>query len=239
MQLLLAIVQDEDADLLCKRLNAQGFRITRLPTVGGFLARGNVTLLMGVEDEQVDEVLGTIRATCHTRRSFINPMPLGTEPVHLALAAPAMPLEVLVGGATVFAIPVKRFERIQGATTPAATVSPSAGPAGQPETSTPTTTEATPTNLMLVVVQNEDADPVTQALLQAGHRVTRINTAGAFLRRGNVTLLIGVEEGKVDEVLGLIRDNCRLRLEESPLAAGMPMYSATVFVLDASRHIRI
>lgn len=230
MQLLLAIVQDEDADLLCKRLNAQGFRITRLPTVGGFLARGNVTLLMGVEDEQIDQVLSTIRATCHTRRSFINPMPLGTEPVHLALAAPAMPLEVQIGGATVFAVPVKRFERIQGPVPATAPKQPA----------TPTASKgADHMNLILAVVQNEDADPVIQALLQAGYRVTRMNTAGAFLRRGNVTLLIGVEEEKVDEVLGIIRDNCRVRLEESPLTAGMPMYSATIFVLDTSRHLHI
>ena len=65
MQLLLAIVQDEDADTLCKRLNRKGFRVTRISTVGGFLARGNVTILVGVEDEQIDAVLGVIRATCH------------------------------------------------------------------------------------------------------------------------------------------------------------------------------
>ena len=46
-------------------------------------------------------------------------------------------------------------------------------------------------NLVLSVVQNDDAEPVTRALLTAGHRVTRINTAGGFLRRGNVTLAGG------------------------------------------------
>ena len=62
-------------------------------------------------------------------------------------------------------------------------------------------------NLVLAFIQNEDADQVTRALLDADHRVTRINTAGAFLRRGNVTLLIGVEEAKVDEVVDLIKDS--------------------------------
>ena len=94
-------------------------------------------------------------------------------------------------------------------------------------------------NLVLAIVQNEDADPVTQALLAAGHRVTRINTAGAFLRRGNATLLVGVEAEKVDDVLRLIQANCRLRAEASSPDSGMPMYSATVFVLESSHFVQI
>ena len=115
MQLVLAIVQDEDADRLCKRLSTAGFELTRLNTVGGFLARGNVTVLAGMEDDQVEAVLELIRKTCHTRKRFINPMPAGAEPAHLALAAPAYPLEVQVGGATVFCFPIARLERLGGA----------------------------------------------------------------------------------------------------------------------------
>ncbi len=51
-------------------------------------------------------------------------------------------------------------------------------------------------NLVIAIVQNEDAEATTRALLSAGHRVTRINTAGGFLRRGNVTILSGVEAGE-------------------------------------------
>lgn len=94
-------------------------------------------------------------------------------------------------------------------------------------------------NLVLALIQNDDADPVTQALLAGGYRVTRINTAGAFLRRGNVTLLIGVEEARVNAVVEIIKANCRQRAEPTPLETGMPMYSATIFVLDASQHIRV
>jgi uncharacterized protein YaaQ len=232
MQLLLAIVQDEDAGVLCKRLNDQGFRVTCINTVGGFLARGNVTILVGVEDDQVEDVLTAIRGTCRTRRSFINPTPLGTEPIHLALAAPAMPLEVQIGGATVFAFPVRRFVRFGGEAalaTPAETPPAVASPEGANNLM----------DLVLAFVQNEDADPVTQALLQAGHRVTRINTAGAFLRRGNVTLLVGVERAEVDEVLQIVEANCQRRVEATSLETGMPMYSATVFVLEASRFVRV
>lgn len=231
MQLLLAIVQDEDADNLSKRLNAQGLRATRIKTVGGFLARGNDTILVGVEDEQVEDVLEAIRATCHTRRSYINPTPPGIEPVHLSMAAPVMPLEVHVGGATVFSFPVRRFERIQGSDTPV--------PLSKPTPATQTAKGAKDMDLMLAFVQNEDADPVTEGLLEAGYRVTRINTAGAFLRRGNVTLLIGVEDDKVDDVIARIKAHCRPRDAASPLSSGMPTYSATVFVLEASRVIRV
>jgi uncharacterized protein YaaQ len=94
-------------------------------------------------------------------------------------------------------------------------------------------------NLVLAFIQNEDADQVTRALLDADHRVTRINTAGAFLRRGNVTLLVGVEEAKLDEVVELIKGNTQTRDQASPTSTGMPAYSATIFVLDASRTLRV
>jgi uncharacterized protein YaaQ len=89
-------------------------------------------------------------------------------------------------------------------------------------------------NLVLAIIQNEDVDQVTRALLDAEHRVTRINTAGAFFRRGNVTLLIGVEESKVDEVVNLIQENTRARG-----GAETPAHAATLFVLDASRTVRV
>jgi uncharacterized protein YaaQ len=231
MELVLGIVQSEDADTLCKRLNARGFRVTSINTVGGFLARGNVTILTGVEDEQVDQVIEIIRNTCHTRRSFINPTPLGTEPVHLALAAPAMPLEVLIGGATVFSFPVRQFVRGVGGPEPHVSVGV--------ELSADRALGATHMNLVLAFVQNEDSEQITRALLDASYRVTRINTAGAFLRRGNVTLLIGVEEAKVEDVIRIIQGNAQVRTEASPLSTGMPGYSATVFVLEASRLVRV
>lgn len=226
MHLMFAIIQDEDADLLSKRLNSIGIRLTRLNTIGGFLARGNVTMLAGVEDAQMDAVLEMIRKTCRTRRHYINPTPAGAEPAHLALAAPAVPLEVLVGGATVFAVPVRRFARLAGPEPIAA----------KPPASTATTVEGAPAmHLVLSIVQNEDADPVTRALIAAGYRVTRMNTAGGFFRRGNVTLLVGVEEAQVDDVLKIIHTSCRQCSEASPVASGMPTYGATVFVLETAR----
>lgn len=226
MQLMVAIVQDEDADRLSKRLSAAGFGVTRLSTVGGFLASGNVTVLAGVEDDRVDDVLKIIRATCRTRRRFINPTPWGTEPAHLSVTAPGIPLEIQVGGATVFCVPLKRF------------ISPGRA-AASPATNAPLS-PVLPSegvsimNLMLSIVTSEDADPITRALLIAGYRVTRMNTAGGFLRRGNVTLLVGVEEGRVDDVLHIIQANSRVRPPGADAASG-----ATTFVLDATRFVRV
>ena len=93
--------------------------------------------------------------------------------------------------------------------------------------------------LMVAIVQSEDADNVVAALLEAGHRLTRINTVGGFLRRGNATLLIGVQAHQVDEIIALIQAACRPRSEAAPLEKGIPEYAANVFVLDASSFVRI
>ena len=228
MQLMLAIVQAEDADLLNKRLSGSGFELTRLNTVGGFLASGNMTILAAVKDDQVEEVLGVIRATCRTRTRFINPLPAGAEPAHLALAAPTYPLEVQIGGATVFCFPLKRLVRVGQSVSPAG---------AQPPSSARSDRGANIMNLVLSIVQNDDAEPVTRALLTAGHRVTRINTAGGFLRRGNVTLLVGVDETQVDDVLRIIGANSRP--QPQPASAETPAHAATAFVLEASRFVHV
>ncbi len=232
MQMLIAIVQNEDADHLTSRLNRAGIRSTRLKTQGGFLARDNVTVLAGVEESQVDEVLTIIRETCHTRKRYVNPLPAGAEPAHLAMSAPTMPLEVLVGGATVFVVPVKHFARLAG---PAAQPRAAAAPAALSSTEE----KGAHMDLVLAILQNEDADPVTRALVAAGFRVTRMSTAGGFLRRGNVTLLMGVEERQMDELLRIIEDNCRARQQAGPSEAGAPAAGATIFVLEVSRFVHL
>ena len=64
---------------------------------------------LGVEDEQVDLVLGLVNETCHPRTQIVNPMPPIMEPGEFFMP---YPLEVEVGGATVFVLPVERFERL-------------------------------------------------------------------------------------------------------------------------------
>ena len=99
---------------------------------------------------------------------------------------------------------------------------------------------ASPLGIVRVaVIKGEDVDAVTSSLLEADVRLTRINTTGGFLRRGNSTLLIGVPANEVDEVMRLIRAACPAEADASPVAKGLPMYSATVFVLDSSHFERV
>jgi uncharacterized protein YaaQ len=246
MQMLIVIAQDEDAEVLSQRLCASDLRATKIDTVGGFLARGNITLLLGAEDDRVEDVLDVIRATCHTRRRFVNPLLSAADGLSLTVSGPILPMEVEVGGATVFSFPVRRFVPMRGGgTQPALPKDEASGESARVARQQASQTAGASTegeghmNLVLSIVRSEDADRVVGGLLTAGHRVTRMNTAGVFLRRRNVTLLVGVEEDKVDEVLEIIQANCRRREEASPTSEGMPMYSATIFVLDAARLVRV
>ena len=241
MILLCAIIQSEDADLLISHLIAQELRLTRINSAGGFLTSGNVTLLLGVEAERVEAVIHTIRTTCHARTRFVNALPGGMEALLTSVSVIAA-VEVQIGGAIIFGLPVKRFLRLQGgAAPPAADEHPAASrPAKErPDVPYGLKGETPPMNLMIAIVHSDYVDAVTQALLTAGHRLTRINTAGGFLRRGNATLLIGIEEAQVDAVLSLIQAQCPLHTEPNPPSTGNPTYGATVFVLETARFTHI
>jgi len=109
VKLVVAIVHNEDAGALVDALLDRDFRATRLHSSGGFLKQSNATVILGVDDPQVDDVLGIVRETCHARTQVVNPMPPIMEPGEFFMP---YPLEVEVGGATVFVLPVERFERI-------------------------------------------------------------------------------------------------------------------------------
>jgi uncharacterized protein YaaQ len=109
MKLVTAIVHAEDAGELVDALLEKEYRATRLNSSGGFLKQGNATILIGVDDDQVDAVLELISANCHARKQFVNPMPPIMEPGEFYMP---YPVEVEVGGATVFVLPVERFERL-------------------------------------------------------------------------------------------------------------------------------
>jgi len=109
VKLVVAIVNPEDAGPLVDGLLEREFRATRLHSSGGFLKQSNATVILGVEDDAVEGVLGIIRENCHSRTQLVNPMPPILEPGEFFLP---YPLEVEVGGATVFVLPVERFERL-------------------------------------------------------------------------------------------------------------------------------
>lgn len=109
MKLIIGIVHSDDADQLLQALRERGFRSTKISTTGGFLREGNATILIGTEEEKVDEVLSVVRRNCHTRTEYVNPLPPVMEPGELYMPNP---VEVQVGGATIFVLDVARYERI-------------------------------------------------------------------------------------------------------------------------------
>lgn len=109
MKLVLAIVQEKDSGRLTDALTKAGLQATMLASTGGFLRSGNATLLIGVEDPQVEDVLEVIREVCRTREQLMSPIPPVLEPVD---AYAAYPVKVQVGGAIVFVLSVDRMERV-------------------------------------------------------------------------------------------------------------------------------
>ncbi len=107
-QLVLAIVQDEDAGPVIEALTGDGFRATRINTVGGFLRKGNATILVGVERERLHRALLIVRDNCETRTEYFVP----TAPGEVGEPYPLDPIQVQVGGATVFVLDCERFERL-------------------------------------------------------------------------------------------------------------------------------
>lgn len=107
MKLIMSIVHSDDAGRLVTALTESGYRATTISTTGGFLRQGNATIFVGTEDDKVDGVLDLIRENCRTRRQFINPLPPVMEPGEMYMPTP---VDVQLGGATVFVMDVARFE---------------------------------------------------------------------------------------------------------------------------------
>ena len=111
MKLIIAIVQDEDSSRLLAGLMDKGFGVTKLATTGGFLKAGNTTLLIGVEDERVSDAIASIESVCKSRKQMT-----ATQPANPAGVASggyvSFPLEVTVGGATLFVLSVDQFLKV-------------------------------------------------------------------------------------------------------------------------------
>jgi uncharacterized protein YaaQ len=87
MKMVILIVKDNDADEVLQALTADKYRVTRIASTGGFLRSGVVTLLLGVRDERLESALELIR-------SKLTPLPSGEK------------------RATLFVVPVERFEQV-------------------------------------------------------------------------------------------------------------------------------
>ena len=107
-KLLIIIAAADDGDRLLEKMTEAGHPVTKISSTGGFLRRGNVTLLSGVEVDAVDEVLAMVRAECQPREEYI---PVQALPFPGSLP-PERPLQVRAGGAIVFVLDVERFEKV-------------------------------------------------------------------------------------------------------------------------------
>ena len=109
MKLIIAIIQDEDASRLINDLMTEGYRVTKLATTGGFLRAGNTTLLVGVEDDMLQNAMSVIDKVCKSRKQIAStPAPIsGTTGMYVPF-----PVEVTVGGATIFVLDVEQFRKI-------------------------------------------------------------------------------------------------------------------------------
>ncbi|MCI2046941.1 MAG: cyclic-di-AMP receptor [Faecalibacterium sp.] len=107
MKMITAIINKEDTRSVCSALVKGSFSVTRLSTTGGFLMAGNTTLLIGVEDEKVEACIEVIRKCCHQRTEVVPSVAGYNE-----YGPDVEPVEITVGGATVFVTNVERFEKL-------------------------------------------------------------------------------------------------------------------------------
>lgn len=109
MKLVIAVVQERDADAVVRALQERGFFYTLVDSSGGFLRESNATLMVGVQTALLPEVLRILREHSQARTRYVNPLMPLVEPAEFHIAGP---VEVYIGGATVFVLPVERYERV-------------------------------------------------------------------------------------------------------------------------------
>jgi uncharacterized protein YaaQ len=109
VKLVVAVIHEKDQRHVQDSLLESGFQFTNVASTGGFLREGNVTLMIGVDEDQIDPLIAVIRESCQTREQYVNVMPPTMEPVGTVIPSP---VKVVVGGAIVFVLDVERFEKI-------------------------------------------------------------------------------------------------------------------------------
>lgn len=107
MKLILAIVNNDDSSIVQSSLTHEGFSVTKLATTGGFLMAGNTTFIVGIDDDKVQQVIDVIDKHSRKRSQM---MPASSS--YGVGVYTSFPVEVTVGGATIFVLNVERFEKI-------------------------------------------------------------------------------------------------------------------------------
>lgn len=104
--------------------------------------------------------------------------------------------------------------------------------------------------LILAVVSNDDSSSVSNSLIKGGFQITKLASTGGFLKTGNTTILIGLDDDKVDDAIEIIKKESRKRTEIIPSGSSyefgryatypvnVPVGGATVFVIDVDKCLK-
>ena len=101
------IVNNDDAHSVSSSLTQAGFQATKLASTGGFLMSGNTTFLICSEDDKIDEIISIIKDHSHKRKQFVP-----SAASYGVGSYTSFPVEVFVGGATIFVTNIERFEKV-------------------------------------------------------------------------------------------------------------------------------
>jgi len=108
MKMILAVIQDRDAGPTLDVLREREFGATQIASTGSFWRQGNVTLLIGVSEQRVEEAIDLLREQCHRHRELqVRPASVGDR-----FATSSNYIEAEVGGAVVFVFNIKHFEQV-------------------------------------------------------------------------------------------------------------------------------
>ena len=107
MKLIFAIVSNDDSSRVSKELTKNKYSVTKLATTGGFLMAGNTTFLIGTDDDRVDDVIRIIGMHSKKRTQMVP-----SSASYGVGMCTSFPVEVQVGGATIFVTNIERFEKL-------------------------------------------------------------------------------------------------------------------------------
>jgi len=109
MKLVMAIMHDDDAHRIIDELNEAGFMVTKLASTGGFLRAGTTTLICGVENDKVKDLIGIIEKRSQSRKQLT---PANISQMGAGDSFSPYPVEVTVGGATIFVLNIEEFKKV-------------------------------------------------------------------------------------------------------------------------------
>ena len=107
MKMIMAILHKDDELETIEELNIAGYMVTKLATTGGFLKKKNTTIMVVVDDEKVEEALKIIKKNSGERKTITYANPAQSS----MSAAPSVPINVQVGGSTIFVLNVEQMEK--------------------------------------------------------------------------------------------------------------------------------